>query len=448
MNASTGSHFFIRLRGRVEGPFEWDQLAPMVARGRVSRLHELSKDGKRWQRATEWPGLFDGRDDTSATRPDPGQPATRSEGRPESRAATGSTLRDDHATAQSSPFESADGDDGEIVELTDEQDEMGSSTREATNADVARTATPATDSEGADDFLEFDLLDDVLRDGLTSESPSSASTGGGTSTGHAVREARDVRDAALHALRTDTDRQWYYSIDAEHALGPSPQTELASLIAAGKLAGTNQVWTEGMADWCALRESDLAPLLRFASDAAVSGGGHDRQGSGRAAAMSNSNAAGKASSRSTAGGVSNAAEKPVGHAAANAGAASGSTPAAQSTADGASATSERSTTGAGSRAQGDAMAPAGDTMGNDAVDYRSQATKSAVSLALGVLGLVTPFVGAVFGLFALVVGCFALAGMGPNNRAGRRSAIAGVIIGFVASAVWLTVIVITASHSD
>ena len=49
---------YIRIRGRVLGPYETEKLQIMVRRGQLSRLHELSTDGVSWVRATNYPELF------------------------------------------------------------------------------------------------------------------------------------------------------------------------------------------------------------------------------------------------------------------------------------------------------------------------------------------------------------------------------------------------------
>ena len=49
---------YMRVRGRVLGPFESEKLQSMVRRGQLSRLHELSTDGISWVRASNYPELF------------------------------------------------------------------------------------------------------------------------------------------------------------------------------------------------------------------------------------------------------------------------------------------------------------------------------------------------------------------------------------------------------
>jgi hypothetical protein len=49
---------FIRLRGRVQGPFTADQLQSLAKRGQFGRTHEISTDGVSWSRASNRPELF------------------------------------------------------------------------------------------------------------------------------------------------------------------------------------------------------------------------------------------------------------------------------------------------------------------------------------------------------------------------------------------------------
>lgn len=49
---------FIRLRGRIQGPYSPDQLQSLARRGQFSRSHEVSADGVHWARATTRPELF------------------------------------------------------------------------------------------------------------------------------------------------------------------------------------------------------------------------------------------------------------------------------------------------------------------------------------------------------------------------------------------------------
>ena len=50
--------YYIRVRGRVQGPFDSEKLRQLARRGQFSRLHEVSTDGQQWQSAKEFPELF------------------------------------------------------------------------------------------------------------------------------------------------------------------------------------------------------------------------------------------------------------------------------------------------------------------------------------------------------------------------------------------------------
>lgn len=50
--------YFIRVRGRTQGPFDASKLRAMIARGRVGRHDQISVDGENWQRAGDWAELF------------------------------------------------------------------------------------------------------------------------------------------------------------------------------------------------------------------------------------------------------------------------------------------------------------------------------------------------------------------------------------------------------
>jgi hypothetical protein len=54
------SQFFMRVRGRVLGPYDEDKLQSLARRGQLSRMHELSTDGVSWTRASAYPDLFAG----------------------------------------------------------------------------------------------------------------------------------------------------------------------------------------------------------------------------------------------------------------------------------------------------------------------------------------------------------------------------------------------------
>lgn len=50
--------FFIRIRGKVQGPFDAERLRQLARRGQFSRLHEVSADGQSWRAAKDYPEIF------------------------------------------------------------------------------------------------------------------------------------------------------------------------------------------------------------------------------------------------------------------------------------------------------------------------------------------------------------------------------------------------------
>ena len=54
----TSDIWYIRFRGKVQGPYSVPQLRQLLERGRFSRQHEVSEDGTHWKRATDIPDLF------------------------------------------------------------------------------------------------------------------------------------------------------------------------------------------------------------------------------------------------------------------------------------------------------------------------------------------------------------------------------------------------------
>ena len=55
MNVKT---LFVRIRGRVQGPFTVEKLQELARRGQVSRMHEVSADGSIWEPASAHPEIF------------------------------------------------------------------------------------------------------------------------------------------------------------------------------------------------------------------------------------------------------------------------------------------------------------------------------------------------------------------------------------------------------
>ena len=52
------AQYYMRVRGRVQGPFDQEKLKSLGRRGQLSRLHEVSTDGINWARASTFPELF------------------------------------------------------------------------------------------------------------------------------------------------------------------------------------------------------------------------------------------------------------------------------------------------------------------------------------------------------------------------------------------------------
>ncbi|MCL4191089.1 MAG: DUF4339 domain-containing protein [Thermoguttaceae bacterium] len=52
------SPLYVRVRGKVLGPFVEEKLLSMARQGHLSRLHEVSTDGVSWVRASTYPELF------------------------------------------------------------------------------------------------------------------------------------------------------------------------------------------------------------------------------------------------------------------------------------------------------------------------------------------------------------------------------------------------------
>ena len=71
--------FFVRMRGKVSGPFTTEALQRMVRTSILSRVHEVSSDRKTWERASEYEELFPSTD-ASAPRTQP--PAEQHDGAP------------------------------------------------------------------------------------------------------------------------------------------------------------------------------------------------------------------------------------------------------------------------------------------------------------------------------------------------------------------------------
>ncbi len=54
------TQLYLRVRGRVLGPYDQEKLQTLVRRGQLSRMHEVSTDGTHWVRASTYAELFAG----------------------------------------------------------------------------------------------------------------------------------------------------------------------------------------------------------------------------------------------------------------------------------------------------------------------------------------------------------------------------------------------------
>ena len=54
------TQLYLRVRGRVLGPYDQEKLQSLVRRGQLSRMHEVSTDGAHWVRASTYTELFVG----------------------------------------------------------------------------------------------------------------------------------------------------------------------------------------------------------------------------------------------------------------------------------------------------------------------------------------------------------------------------------------------------
>lgn len=70
------NQFYIRIRGRVLGPYDLEKLQSLARRGQLSRMHEVSSDTTTWVRASAHPELFVNEDIASMAVSQDGQNAT------------------------------------------------------------------------------------------------------------------------------------------------------------------------------------------------------------------------------------------------------------------------------------------------------------------------------------------------------------------------------------
>ena len=56
------NQLYVRIRGRILGPYDQEKLQSLARRGQLSRMHELSVDAMNWVQASTYPELFAGQD--------------------------------------------------------------------------------------------------------------------------------------------------------------------------------------------------------------------------------------------------------------------------------------------------------------------------------------------------------------------------------------------------
>ncbi len=56
--SAAGAKYWVRLRGKVSGPFDLSALQMQLKRGQISRLHQVSTDQAMWKQASEVEGLY------------------------------------------------------------------------------------------------------------------------------------------------------------------------------------------------------------------------------------------------------------------------------------------------------------------------------------------------------------------------------------------------------
>lgn len=86
-------NFYVRIRGRVQGPYESERLRQLIKRGQLSRMHEVSTDKVTWVPAANYPDLFASRDRAERQREPAGHEQT--DGDAPQRRATADTNRPD-----------------------------------------------------------------------------------------------------------------------------------------------------------------------------------------------------------------------------------------------------------------------------------------------------------------------------------------------------------------
>lgn len=54
-----GQNYYVRVRGRVLGPYTLDAVSAMARKAQIGRSHEASLDGESWRPASEFPEIFE-----------------------------------------------------------------------------------------------------------------------------------------------------------------------------------------------------------------------------------------------------------------------------------------------------------------------------------------------------------------------------------------------------
>ncbi len=149
--------FYIRNRGKRVGPLTVDKLHLMAKRGRFGRHFEVSKDGKRWSRADEFPELFpdDGGADDDDFDDDDGDyeeeidlnaPLVDDRSKPRARKKSGAASRSRRRTSRGTSDDPPPSRRGRTSRGSSDSDDNGSGRRSRNSADEApRRKRPAKD---------------------------------------------------------------------------------------------------------------------------------------------------------------------------------------------------------------------------------------------------------------------------------------------------------------
>ncbi len=87
---------YIRVRGRVLGPYDPEKLQSLAQQGQFSRMHEVSEDGITWVKATNYPELFTARLDPAALKKPAAAPASTTTASPASETHSATAATNNH----------------------------------------------------------------------------------------------------------------------------------------------------------------------------------------------------------------------------------------------------------------------------------------------------------------------------------------------------------------